>query len=318
MNPLTGLLGALGGFTLFYLGMWWTGIRRAVAGPVATPEAAELKPPTGLQLVVGFVTNFFDTLGIGSFAPTTSAFKFFKIVPDRLIPGTLNVGHTIPTIAEAFIYTAVIAVDPKTLILMIAAAVAGAYFGAGIVASWPKRYVQIGMGSALIVAAFLFAWRNLVESGILSGSRATLVTGGAGVGTLDLQGTLLIIGLVGNFFLGALMTLGIGMYAPCMILVGLLGMNAKSAFPIMMGSCAFLMPVSSARFVKKDAYALRPSLGLALGGLPGVLIAAFIVKEMPLTAVRWLVVGVVLIAATMMLRSAFVEKTTAGATDVRH
>ena len=100
------------------------------------------------------------------------------------------------------------------------------------------------------------------------------------------------------------MTLGIGLYAPCMILVGLLGMNAKAAFPIMMGSCAFLMPMSSAKFVQKGAYALRPALASAIGGVPAVLIAALIVKEMDIYYVRWLVVGVVLIAATMMLRSA--------------
>jgi uncharacterized membrane protein YfcA len=287
MTPLGGLLTALGGFTAFYVTMWWSAITKA------TPR------DSALELGTGFFTNFFDTLGIGSFAPTTSAFKFFKLVPDRLIPGTLNVGHTIPTIAEAFIYTAVIAVDPITLILMIAAAVAGAYLGAGLVASWPKRKVQIGMGSALLVAAALFTYKNLPS---LTGHPNLL--SGNDIGTLDLQGIRLAIGLVGNFALGALMTLGIGMYAPSMILVGLLGMNAKSAFPIMMGSCAFLMPISSARFVKADAYALRPAMALAIGGLPGVLIAAFIVKDMPLEYVRWLVIAVVLIAATMMLRSA--------------
>ena len=286
-TPVGGLLAALGGFSAFYITMWWSSITKA------TPKES------ALELGTGFVTNFFDTLGIGSFAPTTSIFKFFKMVPDRLIPGTLNVGHTIPTIAEAFIYTAVIAVDAKTLIFMIAAAVAGAYLGSGVVASWPKRNVQIGMGSALLVAAALFTYKNLPS---LTGQPNLL--SGADTGTLDLQGMHLALGLVGNFALGALMTLGIGMYAPCMILVGLLGMNAKSAFPIMMGSCAFLMPVSSARFVKKDAYSLRPALGLAIGGLPGVLIAAFIVKDLDLVYVRWLVIGVVLIAATMMLRSA--------------
>lgn len=295
-TPLGALLAALGGFSAYYVLMWWSAITKA-------------KPSeSALELGTGFVTNFFDTLGIGSFAPTTSIFKFFKIVPDRLIPGTLNVGHTVPTIAEAFIYTAVIAVDAKTLILMIAAAVAGAYLGAGIVASWPKRKVQIGMGSALLVAAVLFTYKNLGSYGLdqpipyLTGHLNLLY--GADSGTLDLQGVKLVVGLVGNFVLGALMTLGIGMYAPSMILVALLGMNAKSAFPIMMGSCAFLMPVSSARFVKKDAYSLRPALGLAVGGLPGVLIAAFIVKEMKLEYVRWLVIGVVIIAATLMLRSA--------------
>ena len=309
MSALTGLLGALGGFTVYYLGAWWNGVKRARTVSAAPPEA---RPgggmPTPAHVGVGFVTNFFDTLGIGSFAPTTAIFKFFKMVPDRLIPGTLNVGHTLGAIAQTFIYTVVIDVDPTTLILMILAAVTGAWLGAGIVARWPKRKIQIGMGSALLVAAALFAWRNLVEGGMISGENAALVTGGAGAGTLDLQGWRLAVGLAGNFMLGALMTLGIGLYAPCMILVGLLGMNAKAAFPIMMGSCAFLMPLASARFIREHAYALRPALGLAIGAVPAVLIAAFIVKEMDIYYVRWLVVGVVIIAASMMLRSAFTEK----------
>jgi len=279
LTPLTGLLAALGAFTAFYITMWWSAITKS------TPKE------TALELGTGFVTNFFDTLGIGSFAPTTAIFKFFKLVEDRLIPGTLNVGHTLPTITQAFIYTAIIEVDVTTLVLMILAAVTGAWLGAGIVASWPKRKVQIGMGFALIVAAALFAWRNLGG-------------GASDVGTLGLSGFRLVLGLVGNFLLGALMTLGIGLYAPCMILIGLLGMKATVAFPIMMGSCAFLMPISSAKFVQKDAYALRPALALGIGGIPAVLIAALIVKSMDITTVRWLVVGVVLIAATMMLRSA--------------
>ena len=288
LTPLGGLLTALAAFTTFYIVMWWSAITKA-------------KPKeSALELGTGFVTNFFDTLGIGSFAPTTAIFKFFKLVPDRLIPGTLNVGHTLPTIAQAFIFTVTIEVDPWTLIYMIAAAVAGAWLGAGIVAKWPKRKIQIGLGGALIVLAVLFAWRNISEMT----HTASLVTGGTGQGTIDLQGVRLIIGLVGNFILGALMTLGIGMYAPCMVMVGLLGMNAKAAFPIMMGSCAFLMPVSSKQFVQKDAYSLRPAIALGRGGLPAVLLAALIVKEMDVVYVRWLVIIVVLIAATMLLRSA--------------
>ena len=124
-------------------------------------------------------------------------------------------------------------------------------------------------------------------------------------GTLALSGALLVIGVIGNFILGALMTLGIGLYAPCMILVSLLGMNPLAAFPIMMGSCAFLMPVGSAQFIRKGSYNLRAALGLAIGGIPAVLVAVYLVKSLPLAYVRWLVIIVVLYTAIMMLRSAF-------------
>ncbi len=247
--------------------------------------------PTLLETGIGFITNFFDTLGIGSFAPTTSIFKLRKLVPDERIPGTLNVGHTFPVIIQAFIFMAIVEVHMTTLVLMIGASVTGAWLGAGIVAAWPRRRVQIGMGMALLAAATFFLMSNL----------DLFPAGGE---TLSLQGLRLAAGLVGNFVLGALMTLGIGLYAPCMILVSLLGMNPKVAFPIMMGSCAFLMPVGSIRFIRKQRYSLRPALGLTLGGMPAVLIAAFIVKSLPLTVVRWLVVLVVVYTASAMLRSA--------------
>ena len=290
-TPLIVLLATLAAFTIYYIVAWWRGASRAKVDRQAAPESREPGAPPALGLGIGLVTNFFDTLGIGSFAPTTAAFKFFKTVPDRLIPGTLNVGHTLPTILQAFLFTAAIAVDPTTLILMIIAAVSGAWLGAGIVASWPKRPIQIGMGVALLIAAIIFTWMNLGGTGTQAG-------------TIDLTGTRMALGLVGNFMLGALMTLGIGLYAPCMILVGLLGMNASAAFPIMMGSCAFLMPVASARFVEKHAYARRPALALALGGIPGVLLAFYLFRSLDVYYVRWLVVVVVFLAATMMLRSA--------------
>jgi uncharacterized membrane protein YfcA len=247
--------------------------------------------PTPLELAVGFVTNFFDTLGIGSFAPTTSIFKLRRMVPDERIPGTLNAGHALPTVAEALVFIAIVNVGMATLVSLIAASVLGAWLGAGVVASWPRRRVQIGMGATLLVAAVLFAMTNL-----------KLIPGGGDA--LSLHGGLFAAGVVGNFALGALMTLGIGLYAPCMILVSLLGMNPIAAFPIMMGSCAFLMPVGSLRFIEKGSYSPRTALGLALGGVPGVLIAAFIVKSLPLTALRWGVIVVVVYAAGAMLRSA--------------
>jgi uncharacterized membrane protein YfcA len=254
--------------------------------------------------VTGFVTNFFDTLGIGSFAPTTAVFKMMKLVPDELIPGTLNVGHTLPTIAQALIFIAIVEVDVTTLVLMIAAAVLGSWVGAGVVAGWSRRKIQVGMGVALLVAAVLFLLR-IFEIAPPGGD------------TLALSGGLLVIGLVVNFVLGALMELGVGLYAPCLILISLLGMNPQAAFPIMMGSCAFLMPIGSLKFIRKQRYSLRASLGLGLAGVPAVLIAAFVVKSLPLDYLRWLVVAVVLYAAISMLRSAAIERTAPGVPPVK-
>ena len=247
-----------------------------------------LEMPTALQSAIGFVTAFFDTLGIGSFATTTAVYKLRDMVPVKLIPGTLNVGHALSTIAQAFIYTKLVPVDPTTLILMIVAASIGSWLGAGVVVHWPKRKIQIGMGIALLGAAALMLMSQL-----------NMVPGGGDA--LGLTGTRLYIGLAGNFVLGVLMMLGIGLYAPCMILVSLLGMAPTAAFPIMMGSCAFLMPVSSVRFVNTRMYHVQAALGLALGGLPAVLIAAYLVQSLPLAAVRWLVVFVVIYTSINML-----------------
>jgi uncharacterized membrane protein YfcA len=302
MNPIAALLAGLGVLTAFFVGAW-TGLARRAIGAGGPPSpAAERGFPTPLGLFVGFLTDFLDTLGIGSFAVTTSLFRAFKMVPDRIIPGTLNVGHTLPTVAEALIYTAIIPVDVTTLFSMIGAAVLGAWLGAGIVARWPKRYVQIGMGLALLAAATLFFMTAMA-----------LFPGGGDA--LGVRGGKLVLAIGGNFLLGALMSLGIGLYAPCMILVSLLGMNPTAAFPIMMGSCAFLMPVGSLKFVKERAYSLRAALGLALGGIPGVLVAAYIVKSMPLNYVRWLVIVVVVYTAVTMLHAAFVAKPSPSAAD---
>jgi uncharacterized membrane protein YfcA len=282
----------------------WTRLagRAKAAGHV---DAA--KSETAYHSLVGFVMCFFDTPGIGNFATTTSAFKFRSTVPDEKIPGTLNVGYALPTIAEALIYISIVEVDVWTMVLLIVASVAGAWLGAGVVARWPRRYVQIGMGLALLAAASL----------MLMGQFRLVPAGGT---ALELRGALLAAGLLGNFALGALMTLGIGLYAPCLILVSLLGMDPKAAFPIMMGSCAFLMPIGGIRFIREGSYSLSASVAMAIAGIPGVLIAAYIVRSLPLTYVRWLVVVVVVYAAAMMLHSAAKERrvaAVAGATAAR-
>jgi uncharacterized membrane protein YfcA len=253
---------------------------------------------TGAKEVgIGFLTDFLDTLGIGSFAPTTFLFRTFRVVPDQLIPGTMIIGHMLPSIAEALIYITVIEVDVLTLVLLIAASGAGSYFGAGFVAKLPRQKIQLGMGSALLLAATVMA------AGLLH-----LVPAGGDL--LGLSGVRLAIGLAGNFVLGALMNIGIGAYAPSLIMFGLLGMNVKSIFPIMMGSCAFIMPAGGVQFVKHGSYSPRAALGLTLGGIPGVLLAAFVVRELPLQVLKYFVLAVVVYTAIAMLRAASRESAT--------
>jgi len=281
MTPATVLLIALALLAATFAVGWGLRLRAAGSGGGSL----------GWSAVIGAVTNFFDTLGVGSFAPTTAAFRSLGLVPDRVIPGTLNVGHALPSVAQALVFIAIVEVGPWTLAGMIAASMAGAWFGAGVVSSWQRRRVQVGMGLALLVAALLMLRQ------LLAGSPG-------GADALSLDGARLAVGLAGNFVLGALMMLGVGLYAPCMILVSLLGMNAKAAFPIMMGSCAFLMPVAGWRFITRGAYGPRVALGLTLGGIPAVLVAAFVVRALSLEAVRVLVLGVAVYTACTMLWAA--------------
>jgi uncharacterized membrane protein YfcA len=295
----TVLLFALGAIALFYVVVLGAELVRRRRAQKAAGGAVESDTPNLIGLTIGFVTNFLDTLGIGSYATTTSAFRFFKTVPDEQIPGTMNVGHTLPTIVEAFIYTQIVPIEPRTLIMMIAAAALGAWLGAGVVSSWPRRAVQLGMGSALLLLASVLVFRQTM-----------MPVGGT---ALALTGAKLGIAVTVNFILGALMTIGVGLYAPCMIMIALLGMNPSAAFPVMMGSCAFLMPVASVRFIKSGRFDAKALVGLMLGGIPGVLIAAFLVKSMNTTAVFWLVILVVIYTATSLLRTAARERAAAGA-----
>lgn len=242
--------------------------------------------------IVGFIANFFDALGIGNFAPTTAMLRFLNLTEDRLLPGTLNVSGAIPVVLEALIFMTVIKIEPITLFSMLISATIGAVIGAGIVSKLDEKKVQLGMGAALLIVAIF----------MLGGQLDLMPAGGNAVG---LTGVKLIIAVIVNFFLGALMTFGIGLYAPCMALVFALGMSPKVAFPIMMGSCAYLMPAAAVKFVKEGAYNRKVSISITIFGIIGVLLATKIVKELPLKILTWLVIVVILYTSATMFKSYF-------------
>lgn len=247
----------------------------------------------GYNSLISAIANFFDTLGIGSYAIATSAWKFNKSISDDLIPGTLNVAFGIPICVEATITMTRIDVDPLTLVLMIASAIVGSIIGAKIISKMDIMKIRVVMGVALlIVAAITLCKINGVGPfGLIGTARG-------------LTGALLVIGVIANFILGVLMTAGIGLYAPCMALVLLLGMSADVAFPIMMGSCAFLCPACGITFIKEGKYQRAMTIPMLITGSIGVLIAGFIVTSLPLTLLTYLVCVVMVICAILFFHDA--------------
>jgi uncharacterized membrane protein YfcA len=248
-------------------------------------------------IVLGAVTNFFDTLGIGSFAPTMAWLKLRNLVPDRLIPCTMLVGHTLPSVTQALIFLVLLGVlvDPVLLVGCIMALFAGALLGAPLVTKMRVWLVQSIVGGALILAALLYTLSslNLMPAGGAAGSLPPLLT---------------IIAIAANFVFGVLLNFGIGNYAPTLVMLSLMGMDPRLAFPIMAGGAALAASGASVRHLGIGEIDVRIATGLALGGIPAVLLAAFVVKSMSVEMLRWFVSIVVLYTALVMLRAAFIGR----------
>jgi uncharacterized membrane protein YfcA len=249
--------------------------------------------PRPEALVLGALTNFFDTLGIGSFAPTIAWFRFRKMVPDRLIPLTMLTGYTIPSILQGVIFLILLGmrVDPWLLLLCIVAVTAGGYFGVPLAARSPVRLIQLIVGVALLLAAFFYSLSNL-----------GLMPAGGSAASLPLYFAIIII--VANFLFGVLLSFGVGNYAPTLAMLSLMGMDPRLAFPIMAAGAGFAGVAAGARCVRTVKLDWRIVLGLTIGAIPSVLVAALIVKEMPLTMLRWLVAVVVTYAGVTLLATA--------------
>jgi uncharacterized membrane protein YfcA len=258
----------------------------------AAARTAQLRPK-GEGVVLGAITNFFDTLGIGSFAPSIAWMRMRKLVPDRLIPMTMLAGYILPSLLQGIIFMILLGVrvDPWLILGCIVAMIAGGYFSPAIAARSPVRLIQTIVGLALVMAAFFYTLSNL---GLMpAGGEAT---------SLALPQALVAVGA--HFLFGILLAFGVGNYAPTLALLSLMGMDPRLAFPIMASAAGFSGAAAAARCMNLMKLDLRLALGLALGAIPAVLVAALIVKEMPVTTLRWLVVVVVTYAGVTLLLSA--------------
>jgi len=249
--------------------------------------------PDGEALALGLVVNFFDTLGIGSFAPTTAWFKFRKLVPDRLIPPTMLVGLTPPAMAQSIIFLVLLGVlvDPVLLFGGAIATLMGGLVGAPLVARARVWIVQMIVGIGLTLAAIAYAMTNL-----------HLFPGGGTATGLAPGPT--VIAIAASFGFGLLANFGVGNYAPTLVMLSLMGMDPRLCFPIMATGGSLMGAGASVRHIAIGEIDLRIVLGLSIGGIPAVLVAAFIVKSMPLDILRWLVFAVVVYAAAVMFGAA--------------
>jgi uncharacterized membrane protein YfcA len=258
---------------------------------------AKRATPTLETLGLGAVVSFFDTLGIGNFATTTAWFKFRKLVPDRLIPPTMIVGLALPAMTESIIFLILLGVkvDPVLLFGSAIAVLLGGLLGAPLVARARVWIVQLVVAIGLALAAIAYAMTNL-----------HLFPGGGTASGLPVA--LTVVAIVISFGIGILLNFGVGNYAPTLVILSLMGMDPRLCFPIMASGAALMAGGAGIRHIQFGQIDLRIVAGLAIGGIPGVLVAAFIVKTMDVEMLRWLVLAVVLYAAAIMFRAALLGR----------
>ncbi|KDA51142.1 Integral membrane protein [Leuconostoc mesenteroides subsp. cremoris T26] len=235
-------------------------------------------------MLIGFITDFGDTLGIGSFATTTAAFRMTHyIVDDRKLPGTLNAVHAIPVMFQALFFITTVKVELTTLLPMTTAAVIGAYVGTHVTKKWHAPTVQRVMAVALLIAVIIMVVRMITTPGSNNS-----------MGVHGLHGWWLILGIVFNFGIGVLMTMGLGNYAPELIFFSLMGVNPAVAFPVMMLDAALIMPTTALNVIKMDRVSWRGFAGVAIGGVLGVIVAAKFFTSMNVDLLNKLIVIVAL------------------------
>ena len=253
--------------------------------------------PSLEAFILSVIVNFFDALGIGSFAPTTAWLKFRKLVPDRLIPPTMIVGLGPPTMADSIIFLILlgVGVDPVLLVGCSIAVLLGGILGAPLVARARVWVVQLTVAIGLTLAAIAYALGNLHMMPV-GGTASSLSLG------------LTIAAIIANFGFGVLLNFGVGNYAPTLVMFSLMGMNPRLVFPIMATGAALMVAGAGARHIQIGQIDYRIVLGFAIGGVPAVCVAALVVKKMPLEYLTWGVIVVVAYAAAVMFRAAYLGR----------
>lgn len=244
-----------------------------------------------LHFIIGIVVNFLDALGIGNFATTVATYGVFNLVEDKKIPGTLNVGTAIPVIFEALMFTSTVKVEFSTLIPFVVCGVIGAIVGNRIVSKVSAKIVTKGMAIGLLIAALM----------MFAGKFNIIPVGGDLTG---ITGIKLIIACVSNFILGIALCFGVGNFAPSMCIIYFLGMSPMVSFPLMMCTGAIATPTTGLMSLKQGLIDRTAVMGLAVGGVIGVGVAVFVVKNMSISTLQWVVIAVVLYSSISMFRKA--------------
>lgn len=248
--------------------------------------------------LIGLVTDFGDTLGIGSFATTTALFKVTHFLDDdRKLPGTMNAAHAIPVFVEALLFLTAVKIELTTLIPMTLAAMTGAALGTRITANWPVRKMQRWLAIALALAAVFMLIKLVTNPGQ-----------GESLAVHGLHGWWLLLGIFVNFGLGILMTIGLGNYTPELIFFSLMGVNPLVAFPVMMMDAAMIMMTSAVNFVRTGRVEWRGLPAMIIGGTVGVIIAAKLVTFVNVTILSYFIVGIALLTAYNLFRDSRKEE----------
>ncbi|WP_425379077.1 TSUP family transporter [Spiroplasma endosymbiont of Polydrusus pterygomalis] len=251
---------------------------------------------------IGFVGSFLDTIGVGSFAVATAGLKAGKIVKnDALLPGTLNIGLGIPNLIAGTIFVAAINVQVLTLMLLVLGAILGSFIGAELTKRISAKHISLTMAIVLAIVVILMILMQL----------NLLPTSGNKTG---LSGWQLGLAFILFIIYGGLQAFGIGLYAPALATIALLGMDIKVAFPIMTLASGYAVPIAAYSYYKNNKYQPKTSFGLMLGGALGVVLAfltVFVGIEVGLNVkpavftnyLKWLAVIVVFYVSIMLLLS---------------